>query len=322
MKVATINNIDRVGGYIPNPEGTALFCELLLKCGHNPDGHDIAKNIFLDDEKKDIILALYLMKAFPTWMAGSQGIGDCVSWSCAHNIDVLAAVQAYLQQLPEETPYTVCSEAQYGFMRVEVFGKPDYGGDGCYGAAAAKSVMQYGSLHRKKYDLGKGFDFTTYSGSRAKTFGATGVPDELEPIARDHIVKTATLVTNFEDAAKFIMNGYPISNAHGSNPTFTGKRDKDGYGRGSGYSHAMNYIGVRWGDKPALLKTNTGWQDTVTGPMWPDQLNGNASLVGCAWWEEADLVNKVLKGEDSFAYSQYQGFKKQNLPDYGAQEFL
>ena len=321
MKLTTNNGSVLYGGYIPNPAGTDAFCELLLKCGYNPDGQQISKQVFYD-EKKDMVLPIYLFKAMPNWQAGRQGIGDCMSFSCSHNIDVLASVQAYLQQTSEDVLYPVCSEAMYGFMRVEVFGKPDYGGDGAYGGAAAKAVMKYGTLHRKKYNLGKGYDFTTYSGSRAKEFGRTGVPDELEEIAREHIVKTATLVKDFETAAKFIMNGYPISNAHSSNPTFQGKRDKDGYGVGTGYSHAMNYIGVRWGEKPALLKTNTGWADTVTGPIWPDQLNGNPSLTACAWWEEADICDKVLSGDDSFAYSQYNGFKKQSLPDYGTSEYL
>jgi len=321
-KVITINGVDRYTGYIPNPQGTNEFCELLLKCGHNPWGKDVAKNIFTDDEKKDVLLAPYLIRCFPNWLSVNQQVGSCMAFSCAHNIDVLACVQIYLQNSLEDVIDLVSIECMYGFMRVEVFGKPDFGGDGAYGGAAAKAVMQFGTLHRKKYDLGKGYDLTNYSGARAREYGKTGVPNELEPLAREHLVKTATMVTNFDDAAKFIMNGYPISNAHGSNPTFTGTRDKDGYGRGQGYSHAMNYVGVRWGSKPALLKTNTGWPDTVDGPLWPDQMNINKSLAACCWWEEASICDKVLAGEDSFAYSQYQGFKKQDLPDYGTGEFL
>lgn len=322
MLLSHFNNRNYYGGYIPNPAGTDAFCNLLAKCGHEPWGSNIVKKVFTDDEKKDIILPLYLFKAFPKWLAGTQAIGDCMSWSCAHNIDILASVQVYLQQLAEDVQYQVCSEVMYGFMRVEVYGKPDYGGDGAYGGAAAKAVMQCGTLHRKIYNVGKGYDLTQYSGSRAKSYGRTGVPDELEPIAREHPVKTATMVTNFDDAAKFIMNGYPISNAAGSNYTFTGKRDANGYGKGPGYSHAMNYVGVRWSPRPALLKTNTGWEDTVTGPMWPDQINANSSLVGCAWWEDADYADKVLRDKDSFAYSQYNGFKKQKLPDFGTDIYL
>ena len=319
--ILNYNSQDYFGGYRPDPEGTDAFCNLLAKIGngHNPDGKAVADRVF-DDEKKEVILAFPLVQGFPNWKSGSQGLGDCMSWSCAHAVDTLATVQAYILKMPEDVLYQVSSEVMYGFMRVEVFGRPDYGGDGAYGGAAAKAVMKFGTLHRKKYEFGQGYDFTTYSGSRARTFGRTGVPDELEPLAREHLVKTATMVTDFETAAKFIMNGYPISNAHGSNPTLTGSRDRDGFGRGRGYAHAMNYIGVRWGSRPGLLKTNTGWAQTTSGPMYPDNLP--KSLLNCCWWEEADLVNYTLRGQDSFAYSQYQGFKKQDLKDFGSSSYL
>ena len=324
MKITTINNVDYFGGYTPDPAGTDNFCNLLAKCGHEPWGKNISDKVF-DDEKKEIILVPYLMKAFPNWMAGTQALGDCCSFMCSHGLDILAGVQAFGQDLnqpcDEEVYHQVCSEAMYGFMRIEALGKTrDNSGDGAYGAAAAKAVMQCGTLHRKKYDIGKGYDFTTYSGIRAKSFGSTGVPDDLEPLAREHPVKTTTMVTDFETAAKFIMNGYPIQNSHFSNPTLQGSRDKDGYARPKGFAHAMNYIGVRWGDKPALLKTNTGWADTTSGPMYPDNLP--SSLLGCCWWEEADRVDYVLSGQDSFAYSNYQGFKKQNLKDFGTGDYL
>jgi hypothetical protein len=319
MKLSSFQDSDLFGGYIPNPEGTDMFCNLLAKIGHEPDGKVLASRVF-DDEKKDVILSHYLMKAFPGWKAGRQAIGDCCSWACAQSVDTIMGVQIFLQNMPEEMLYTCCTETAYGFMRVEVFGKPDYGGDGAYGGAAAKSVMQFGTLHRKKYDLGKGYDFTEYIGSRAKEYGRTGVPDDLEPIAREHIVKTATMVTDFETAAKFIMNGYAILNTHGSNPTCEGSRDSEGFGRGRGYSHAMNYVGVRWGSRPGLLKVNSGWRDTVSGPVGPYELS--SELACCSWWEDASICDKVLKGQDSFAFSQYTGFKKQKLPDYGTSVFL
>lgn len=318
--LSTYNSQEYFGGYTPDPAGTDEFCNLLVRIGHDPDGHKIAANVF-DDSEKEVILALGLTKAFPNWKSGSQAIGDCMSWSCSHNVDVLAGVQVFLQQTAEEVLYQVASECMYGFMRVEALGKSsDNGGDGAYGGAAAKAVMKCGTLHRKKYAVGKGYDFSVYSGSRAKEYGRYGVPDDLEQMAREHIVKTATLVTNFADAAKFIQNGYPISNAHGNNPTLQGSRDKDGFARAGGFAHAMNYIGVRFGSRPGLLKTNTGWRGTTSGPMYPENLPPN--ILDCCWWEDADICDRVFKGQDSFAYSQYQGFKKQDLTDFGSTTYL
>ena len=35
-----------------------------------------------------------------------------------------------------------------------------------------------------------------------------------------------------------------------------------------------------------------------------------------------DICDKVLSGKDSFAFSQYTGFKKQSLPDFGTMSYL
>jgi len=304
-------------GYIPNPRETDLFLNLWAKLGNEPDGKKIAQQKFRD-EKKNVILYPYLFQAFQNWNYGYQGIGDCVSWSTAHAIDVLMGVQIYLKNLPEQAMFQVCSETSYGFMRVEIFGRPNYSRDGSYGSAGAKSVIQCGTLHRTTY-LNK-YDFRQYSGKRAKQYGRVGVPDSLEPIAREHIVKDTTLIKDFETAARFIQNGYPITNAHSRNPV-PRRRDKNGYGYGgSKIAHAMNYIGVRWEPKPALLKTNTGWGDHVSGGHWPDDMPNNMKV--CSWWEEADICDKVFAGNDCFAYSDYKGFRAQNIPDYGFNTYL
>ena len=316
-----LNGFQRFLGYTPDPTKTAKFCNLLAKLGRVVDGNQVAKDIFTDPIKADpIVLSQFLQKAMPTWQSGDQGIGDCVSWACAHNIDVLASVQAFMLSFPELVTWPVCSEAMYGFMRVEIYGRPDYGGDGANGSDAAKAVVQCGTLHRKIYNVGSSvYDFTKYSGSRAKSYGATGVPNDLEPIAREHPVKDVAQITSFDTAVKFISNGYPVLNADGSNPTCS-SRDKDGYATGPGYSHAMNYIGVRYLPRPALLKTNSGWSNTVSGPMWPEDMQ--ASIKGVAWWEEASICDRVLRSGDSFAFSNFQGFRQQKLPDYGTMAYL
>jgi hypothetical protein len=308
-------------GYIPNPEGTAKFCDSLTKIGHEPNGKILADRLF-DDEKKTVVHPQYLKMAFPDWKSYNQEIGSCVGFSSTHCTDEIMAIQIFFNNLPEQAMYLCSVESLYGFMRVELFGKPDYSSGGSYGAAAAKAIMKFGSLHRKKYNIGKGYDLTTYSGDRCYQWGRTGVPDELEEIAREHLVQTTTQIKDFDTAAKFIMNGYPIINTHGRNPTFVGERDSEGFStkRGTtGYAHAMNYVGVRFGSRPGLLKVNSGWPQTVTGPMGEYDF----SIVSdCAWWEDADTCNSVFNGDDSFAYSQYNGFKKQKLDDYGTSTFL
>jgi len=217
------------------------------------------------------LLYPFLLGVFPEWTFGLQGRGDCMAWSACHCVDVLMAVQIALLGQPEKAPALTSIEAQYGFMRVEALGKrQNPGGDGGSPSAAAQSVTEWGTLHRLNYTA-HSIDLRDYdeSGKRSGSFGRYGVPDELEPIAREHTCREVALVTDFETAVECLSRGIPISNAHTSNPIWT-HRDKDGFGERSwGASHAMNYIGYRLGSRPGLLKVNTGHGFHVDGPMDP-----------------------------------------------------
>ena len=309
-------------GYWSNPEGTNRVLQRLSDEGHEVEGHVAAKKGGLILGEETIILPHFLLKAFPEWRWGNQAIGDCVSWASAHNIDTLMGVEIFLKQEAEMIVAQCCSEVAYGFMRVEVYGRPDRGGDGAYGGAAADAIVRFGSLHRLPYLNGK-YDFSGYdnSGRTQKGYGRTGVPDELEPLAALHKCKTTTQVKDFETAAKMIQNGYAISNCHSRNPVCSGQRDKDGFAtRDWGASHAMNYVGVRFGKRPGLLKVNSGWGHHVDGPTYPNDLP--KQIAQCSWWEDVKTCNYVLRDGDSFAYSNYDGFKAQNLKDYGTESYL
>lgn len=259
------------------------------------------------------ILYPFLLAIFPAWNYALQGRGDCMGWSAMHCVDVLMAVNIALLDRPERARALGCIEAQYGFMRVEVFGgDPDFGGDGASPSAAAESVLTCGTLHRLRYPQ-DGYDLTKYdaTGGRSGDWGRWGVPDVLEPIARTHPVQEVALVTDFETAVELIARGIPISNAHQYNPIWT-HRDDQGFGDQAWHaSHAMNYIGYRLGRRPGLLKTNTGHGNHVTGPMHPSDCP--PQIAGCAAWEDADQANQVLRAQWSWAYSEYVGFPKRDL---------
>ncbi len=259
------------------------------------------------------ILYPFLLAIFPAWNYALQGRGDCMAWSAMHEVDVLMAVNIALLDRPERAIARGSIEAQYGFMRVEVFGgRPDFGGDGASPSAAAESVLTCGTLHRLTY-LEEAYDLTAYdaTGGRSGDWGRWGVPDVLEPIARTHPVNDVALVTDFDAAVQLISRGIPISNAHPQNPIWT-HRDADGFGdMGWNAAHAMNYIGYRLGRRPGLLKINTGHGNHVTGPMYPHDCP--PQICGCAAWEDADQANDVLRAEWSWAYSEYVGFPKRDL---------
>ena len=295
-------------GYTPDPEATARYVAAL----EHPVFRVAAHRLLSEDPKEDVLLYIPLLACSPGWNRKTpQGIGDCMGWGCAGTVDTTTAADIRIRKERERFLAPVCTEGMYGLMRVEANGgKPDHGGDGSYGSAAAKAVTKHGTVHRIKYS--DEHDFTLYSAKRAKSFGKWGLPDALEPEARRHTVVTASLVTDFESAAAAIRNGYAVCNAHGRNPTAS-KRDRDGFETNArGFPHAMFYIGVRWGKRPGLLNVNSHGNN-VTGPRWPEAMPD--AIAGCSYWLDADKVDKVCRGGDTFAYSGYNGFPKQS-PDF------
>lgn len=259
------------------------------------------------------ILYPFLLAVFPSWIYGLQGRGDCMAWSAILNVNVLMGVNISLLERLERPIALASIEAQYGFMRVEVFnGSPDYSDDGASPSAAAESVLECGTLHCLQY-LDDRYDLRHYdeSGGRSGRWGRYGVPDDLEPIARQHFVQDIALVTDFDTAVQLISQGTPISNAHPANPIWT-HRDSAGFGdRHWDASHAMNYIGYRLGSRPGLLKVNWGHGFHVDGPMHPAACP--SQVAACAAWEDAEVVDQVLGAQWSWAYSDYIGFPKRHL---------
>jgi hypothetical protein len=236
-----------------------------------------------------------------------QTIGDCVSHGWGLGIDVLKAVQI-TAGAREEFKGETATEIVYAASRVEVGGGRLGNGDGSLGAWASKAVSEaVGTLVRGKYGS---LDLTTYSGATAKKLGAprAGVPDSLEPQAREHTVKTVSLVQNYEEARDAIANGYPVPVC--SNRGFASKRDAKGFAKPSGsWAHCMLFAAVDDADgRPGLLVINSWGTRWITGPLRHDQPEGS-------FWCDADVADKMLAEQDSFAMSGYLGYPAQDL-DY------
>jgi hypothetical protein len=200
------------------------------------------------------------------------------------------------------------TEAIYALSRVEVGKGRLGGGDGSIGSWAAEAVQKWGTLRRMKYLT---VDLSTYSGSRAKAWGMprAGLPDELEPLAREHPVQAASLVTSYEQARDAIANGYPVAVC--SNQGFTESRDAEGFARASGsWAHCMAFLAVDDNAKrPGLLCQNSWGPDWIRGPVRHNQPPGS-------FWVDAATANRMLSRDpDSFAVSGFVGFPVQSL-DY------
>ena len=226
-----------------------------------------------------------------------DGVGCCVGEGFSSAVEYLACVEIALGGEPERY-LPISSEAIYALSRVEV-GGGRVRGDGSVGAWAAKAVSQYGVLPR----VG---DLSHFDPERARAWGQSGLPDNLEPDARKHPVKTVSLVKSFTEACAAIGNGYPVAVC--SNQGFSLTRDRDGFCalRGT-WNHCMCFIGATTGNRPGLCCLQS-W-----GPNVPDGPIGIGDHPSCAFWVEAEIAERMLQQGDSWALSAFVGFAARRL---------
>lgn len=279
---------------------------------------------FLATEHRDVLLweqgeIPLFGKVLP---AHRQTIGDCVSHGWARGIqdliyvDLAAAVLDGRLTLDEarKLALQVATEPVYALSRVEV-GRGRLGrGDGSIGAWAADAVTKYGILLRRKYGE---LDLTTYSGQLAKRLGApgAGLPDELEPTARQYAVSRAPLVSTDDEAQAALLNMYPVPVC--SQQGFTERRDKYGFCDPQGsWAHCMVGRGLvkarRAGNSILAVPIQQSWGENPTGPSTITLDSGReVELPQGVFLVEFDVfVGRMLRARDSFAPAGPQGFIK------------
>ena len=80
-------------------------------------------------------------------------------------------------------------------------------------------------------------------------------------------------------------------------------RDVDGFCRASGtWAHCMAIVGIRGGSRPGALLLNSWGPNAHTGPRGL----GDPSPAG--FWADANVVDRMLKQGDSWAFSDVVGF--------------
>jgi hypothetical protein len=294
-------------GYFPQPEETEKFVAGLRYPTIAQGGPKLRAS------DNDALLYKALLAVKPNYSRVAQAIGSCVGHGYALAVDILSAVEIAVHGEAEDWPGRTLEASIYGFSRVEARNKTRAGrGDGSYGGAACKALMKYGCLHYNvDYD---GEKFIKYSGKREKEWGDTGVPDRLEPFAKKRLVRETTRVKSFDDCAKALSSGYPLSFC--SNYGFTNfKRDDDGFCRRRGsWSHCMAGISYRGGRRPGVLICNSWGPRSNSGPHYPD--NMPIFFRGCTFWVDADDIDGMCRQNDSFALSGYDGFPPRKLPDW------
>jgi len=282
-------------GYLPDPEGAEAFVASLPHPTLASAGPDLRA------AGEDVMLYPALLACQPSWRRGSQGqVGSCVGWGSSLAVDVLAACDIVWRKEAESWNGRTIEASLYGLSRVESRGlKANNGGDGSTGFHAAKSIRDYGCLHYGVDYGGQRFD--QHSSQRERDWGRTGLPDELEPFAKERRCKETTLATTFDEAAAAISNGYPVVPCSGQG--FSMSRDADGFcAPGGVWWHCMCFIGVRFGKRPGV------------GKHFPVDMP--EAVRNCSFWVDADVATRMLAGRDSYVYAGYNGFKPTQLPDH------
>jgi hypothetical protein len=235
-----------------------------------------------------------------------KSVGSCVAFGTTSAIEHLLCVQ--IANGSSEEYRDLAQEVIYGGSRVEI-GHGAIRGDGSIGAWAAKFATQYGVIARGQYGSN---DLRNYDETRCREYGRRGVPDDLEPLAKQHPVKSASNVRSWDECRAAIRNGYPIAVC--SSQGFTMKRDADGFCRASGtWAHCMAIVGIRGGPRPGAFLLNSWGPDAHTGPRGL----GDPSPAG--FWADANVVDRMLKQGDSWAFSDAVGFPARKLNWYANQ---
>ena len=235
--------------------------------------------------------------------ARNQGsVGSCVSFGTVAAIEHVMCAEIAAGE--RETFKPLVQEYCYGGSRVEIGGKR-LRGDGSVGAWAAKFCTQYGILARGVYFNGK-YDLNAYNEARCRQWGSTGAPDDLEPVSKINTITNATLVQSFDDACKALSSGYAISVC--SSRGFTYGRDKEGFCTPSGvWNHCMALVGYKKTGRAGGFILNSWGASAHHGPIG----EGNPSPAG--FWADADVVDKMLKQKDSWAFAGVNGFTTRRI---------
>jgi hypothetical protein len=237
-------------------------------------------------------------KHLPTYR---QEIGDCVSMGAANAVNYLSAME--IVRLGDREKFRPAFQPFiYGISRVQI-GGGRINGDGSIGSWAAEGLKKFGVLFADEPDVPK------YSGSVAKTWGnCPGPPVQFLQRAKPFVLKTTSQVTSYEQVRDALVNGYPVTVASNQGFQMRGKVDRSklwGVPAGS-WAHQMCFIGVDDDSaRPGCYCLNS-WGPDAHGSPVDDAPPGG-------FWVDASVVTKMVRQQDSFACSQFDGFPAQDL---------
>jgi hypothetical protein len=252
-------------------------------------------------------------RIMPSWNQGQ--VGTCVSFGWARGCnDLIRQMEAL--GIIEAVAEDVATEPIYGGSRVEV-GGGRIGGDGSVGAWAAKWVRDWGILMRKSFGS---YDLSKYSESVSRSWGKSGCPDPLEPIAKNFPVKAVTMIASADEGWNCIGSGYPVPVC--SNQGFTSSYSEGFCDPKGSWGHCMCFRGRvmakrKSATKKALICQNS-WGDYISGTKkFTDAKTGqDVELPPGCFLVEYEIADRMLRSKDSFSVSNLEGFPKRDAFDF------
>lgn len=310
MKPPADEEVFRKSGGIPVASGDAgarwdfgwredpFAVQAVLSTLSDPRFERAAANLTGTGEGKTVLLSDVAKKLLGKHLpAQQQPRGTCVSRGWSRAVDYLQCVQIAIGQRPQE--FKFASHAYIYGCGAEVGGDQNYQ-DGLVGAWAAKAVTLFGVCTNEECaDRDAGYD------DLAVQWKAKGVPQKFKDLGKDNLVKTVSLVTTPDQARDAICNGYPISCCSGQGFTMT--RDSNGKCSPQGsWSHCMMWSAYRDDRRQFLVEQSWG-QNTPSGPT------GDLDIPDNSFWIDWDVAARMLRGEDSFALSNFDGWPAQDI---------
>jgi hypothetical protein len=236
-----------------------------------------------------------------------QTTGDCVSHSTRNACDISRAVEIDVHNEKESWIARGATEAIYGAR--------GWAGQGMSCSRAAEFVTKIGGILVRK-DYKNVVDLSKYNGNLGAGWGGRGLPDKVIDLANDHQIKTVSLVRTIEEARDALANGYAISVC--SNYGFSSTRDKKGFAKPSGnWAHAMAWIACDDTNNDLSFLVQNSWGKWNDGghPSWGPIPDGSFLI-------HSDVAAGMLKQNGAYAFSNFDGFPVQKLPDYGFDSYL
>lgn len=230
----------------------------------------------------------------------AQLIGDCVSFAAKNAGEYLQCSEIALGGEREEFKLLFPSYV-YGTSRVLIGGGRLGNSDGSVGSWAADAVVKYGQIAAGENGC------PAYSAAVAKQWGYKGPPASFIDIGKQHIIKSAAMIKSWDECVTAVCNGFPVHVC--SNRGFSMNPGSDGFHIPSGtWNHAMTIIAVDDTYKQPFGIILNSWGD-VMGKLF--DFDTKESLPIGTIRAKANVIDSMLRQQDSFAYSNFNGFPMQ-----------